>query len=202
MKRCLTALFALVLCTLAYAHKPSDSYLTLSQQEAAPQLHMQWDIAIRDLDMALGLDHDLDGKVTWGELQAAEARLQSYAFEHLRVNAGGQVCVPLYRGLQVDKHVDGMYAVINAELSCAAADSYQVDYSLLFEFDRLHKGIVTLKQGASNQVAIASADQHTVTIKANGTGLIKQLGQFVKEGVWHIWIGFDHILFLISLLIP
>jgi len=25
---------------------------------------------------------------------------------------------------------------------------------------------------------------------------------FVREGVWHIWIGFDHVLFLLSLLLP
>ena len=28
-----------------------------------------------------------------------------------------------------------------------------------------------------------------------------QLGQFVHEGVWHIWTGFDHMLFLLSLLL-
>ena len=26
--------------------------------------------------------------------------------------------------------------------------------------------------------------------------------QFLREGVWHIWIGFDHILFLTTLLLP
>ncbi len=26
--------------------------------------------------------------------------------------------------------------------------------------------------------------------------------QFVKEGIWHIWIGYDHILFLLCLLLP
>ena len=25
---------------------------------------------------------------------------------------------------------------------------------------------------------------------------------YVREGVWHIWIGYDHILFLLSLLLP
>ena len=32
-----------------------------------------------------------------------------------------------------------------------------------------------------------------------------RLAQFIdygREGVWHIWIGFDHILFLLSLLLP
>ncbi|WP_395405408.1 HupE/UreJ family protein [Pseudoduganella sp. UC29_106] len=29
-----------------------------------------------------------------------------------------------------------------------------------------------------------------------------QFAAYVRHGVWHIWIGFDHILFLISLLLP
>jgi hypothetical protein len=28
------------------------------------------------------------------------------------------------------------------------------------------------------------------------------LYNFVREGIWHIWIGYDHILFLLSLLLP
>jgi len=34
---------------------------------------------------------------------------------------------------------------------------------------------------------------------------VKTLGEFIdyaRAGVWHIWIGFDHILFLLSLLLP
>lgn len=36
-------------------------------------------------------------------------------------------------------------------------------------------------------------------------GSVSKLAQFVdyfREGVWHIWIGFDHILFLLALLLP
>ena len=32
--------------------------------------------------------------------------------------------------------------------------------------------------------------------------LLKQFLTFCLEGVWHIWIGFDHILFILSLLLP
>ena len=32
--------------------------------------------------------------------------------------------------------------------------------------------------------------------------LLRQFLDYGKEGVWHIWIGFDHILFLLSLLLP
>jgi len=56
------ALFSL-LCSLlcwnglAFAHKPSDSYLTVHVDERGG-LSGRWDIALRDLDFAIGLDAD------------------------------------------------------------------------------------------------------------------------------------------------
>jgi hydrogenase/urease accessory protein HupE len=35
-----------------------------------------------------------------------------------------------------------------------------------------------------------------------GTSLSSSKAAFVKEGIWHIWTGYDHILFLIALLLP
>ncbi len=48
----------------AQAHKPSDSYLTLTVQEA--QVLVRWDVALRDLDPELGLDMNDDGVLSWG----------------------------------------------------------------------------------------------------------------------------------------
>src|SRR5207248_9319541 len=52
----------------AHAHKPSDSYLTLAVSGAA--IDGRWDIALRDLDYAMGLDADGNGAITWAELRA------------------------------------------------------------------------------------------------------------------------------------
>ena len=51
--------------------KPSDSYLALRID--GPRIEGQWDIALRDLDFAVGLDANADGEITWGELRARHA---------------------------------------------------------------------------------------------------------------------------------
>jgi hypothetical protein len=33
-------------------------------------------------------------------------------------------------------------------------------------------------------------------------GVWQTFKQYLKDGVWHIWIGYDHILFLLALLLP
>ena len=63
--------------TPALAHKPSDSYLKISVQENVAE--GQWDIALRDLDHAIGLDGNDDGSITWGELRARQDTIATYA---------------------------------------------------------------------------------------------------------------------------
>ena len=80
---------ALLLCAagVSQAHKLSDSYLSLRLDDTGTTLAGQWDIALRDLDYAIGIDSNHDGEITWGELKASEQRVKSYAFERLTVES-------------------------------------------------------------------------------------------------------------------
>src|SRR5438874_6705415 len=82
-------LFAL-LAAPALAHKPSDAYLSLTRDEAA--LSGQWDIALRDLDNAIGLDSNGDGDLTWGEIRSKRAEVVAYAMSRLAVASAGAPC--------------------------------------------------------------------------------------------------------------
>jgi len=72
MKSLLALLFCLI-ASGAFAHKPSDSYLTLERHGAAVQ--GQWDIALRDLDVAITLDANGDGVIDADEIANAPAAL-------------------------------------------------------------------------------------------------------------------------------
>jgi hypothetical protein len=61
------------------AHKLSDSYLSLRQAKDGATFAGQWDIALRDLDYAIGIDGNHDGEITWGELRASQQRVMNYA---------------------------------------------------------------------------------------------------------------------------
>ena len=76
--------------TPALAHKPSDSYLKISVQENVAE--GQWDIALRDLDHAIGLDGNDDGSITWGELRARQDTIATYAISRLRIERGDSPC--------------------------------------------------------------------------------------------------------------
>jgi len=67
----------------AQAHKPSDSYLGITIQQDRIQGH--WDIALRDLDYAIGLDNNDDGLITWGEVQSRHDAISAYALSRLQI---------------------------------------------------------------------------------------------------------------------
>ena len=66
----------------AVAHKPSDSYLSFTVRDQV--VSGQWDIALRDLDYAIGLDVDGDGAITWGELKGRHDAIATYGLGPLR----------------------------------------------------------------------------------------------------------------------
>ncbi len=198
-----------LVATSAWAHKPSDSYLTINTETATAgqPISGQWDIALRDLDFAIGLDADGDGAITWGELRARHAEIAAYASARLLVRADGKPCSLQVGAQQVDSHTDGAYTVLPLQLACAqpAVAAIELEYRLFADIDPQHRGLLNLRTAQGTRTAVlgpqASVQQFLLSAPEAGSTW-RAFADYVREGVWHIWIGFDHILFLLSLLLP
>ena len=178
----------------ALAHKPSDAHLRLAIDGA--RLDGRLDVAVRDLDAALTLDADGDGDVTWGELTAAAPRITAYLTGRLALAAGGAPCeLSLGIAALVDLS-DGAYWAQPITARCAAAPdgAVTVTYGLLFDVDAQHRGLVHV---AGSTEIIRDAAPVRIALASGAS-----FAAFVKEGIWHIWIGLDHVLFLLCLLFP
>ena len=206
---------ALFTSTTALAHKPSDSYLTMSVPSSGSSggsdVTIRWDIALRDLDYVLQLDRDNDGALTWGEVRSRGDDITKYATTNLTLSNKDKPCaLTTTAPMQLDKHSDGTYAVLSLTAACGMAltDALQVKYSLLFDVDPSHRGLVQWlppgKDGKAEEAlsVILGVDAATQNLPFQPPSQWQSFKQYVVEGVWHIWIGFDHILFLLSLLLP
>ena len=184
----------------AWAHKASDSYLVLNVQGQA--VSGQWDIALRDIDFAIGLDSNGDGQITWGEVQARQRDLDAWALGRLTLGRGGTCDLKVTEHL-IDDHTDGAYAVLRLGGTCPAAIGHlNINYRLLFDVDALHRGLLRLDLDSVNHTAVLSPDTGVLRLEAGLTSRWSQFTQYVVEGIGHISIGLDHILFLMSLLLP
>jgi hypothetical protein len=196
----------------ALAHKPSDAYLTLAPQ--GTQVAVRWDVALRDLDNELGLDVDDDGQLTWGEVRSRRRDIEAFVLPQLKVGASRSACQivgdaqdrPLV-GHQLDRHSDGTYEVLSFAFSCPGRiTALDVEYHLFAATDPTHRGILRISSPAAPGTVIATAvlgpDSASRHFELFGSSLFTTLRDFVVEGAWHIWLGFDHVLFLLSLLLP
>jgi hypothetical protein len=203
MRRGLPALALLLVLLPALAHKPSDSRLGLDATGADGAITGRWDIALRDLDEAIGLDADGDGRITWGELRERHAQVATYALARLSIAADGQPC-RIEAGEQlVDQFGDGAYTVLPLQVRCpAAARELAIGYRLFADLDAQHRGLLNLSTAGGTRSAILLPQGEPQRFTLRETGRWSQFVDYLAEGVWHIWIGFDHILFLLSLLLP
>lgn len=184
---------AMLISAPAWAHKPSDAQLRLAVDGDAVTGRL--DIAVRDLDAAVGLDADGDGQITWAELSTAAPRIAGYVEHRLSLGADGAAC-PLRLGPgAVSELSDGAYWAQSVSAKCPRAPrTLDVTYSLLFDIDSMHRGLAHI----AGQTTILR-DGRTVQI---ALGQTTSIGGFVVEGIWHIWRGLDHILFLCCLILP
>ncbi len=185
----------------AHAHKPSDSYLFLKVEES--RIEGRWDMALRDLEAAVGLDADGDGNITWAEVRASHGAIEAYALANLAVTTSAGAC-PLSAGEHlIEEHTDGAYAVMMMSGTCAGPPTrIDVRYGLLFEIDAQHRGLLRVEGLGPVRNAIFTAEARDLAFDASVASGAAQFGAFVRDGVKHIAIGLDHILFLVALLLP
>jgi hypothetical protein len=181
----------------AFAHKASDAYLSITTN--GPRADLALRIAVRDLDDALGLDEDADGAVTGRELEHAMPRVLAYAGAGIKITRGGTCALDAGAYEGVVDYTDGTYAALGFRVECPSEGAVTVDYSLLFEIDPLHRCVV--RKGAA-PVQLVTASIRSLTFASDDTSASHGLRAMLFEGIRHIWTGYDHVLFLVALLLP
>lgn len=181
-------LVLIAMTATAWAHKPSDAQLALSADGA--HVTGRLDVAVRDLDGALQID-DGDGRITWGELQAASPRIADYVRSRLSIEG----CPMALGTAQLVSLSDGAYWSLPVSATCTRAPrDLLITYALLFDLDAQHRGLIHV---AGQTVIVRDASPVRVELGAR-----TNVASFVHLGIWHIFGGIDHILFLLCLVLP
>lgn len=183
----------------AGAHTMSVSHVELRRDSNAARVALDIDLAVRDLALTFPLDADRDGNVTWGELQAARPRIEAMVADGTALSSSGQPCRLTLQRFGVRHYDDGAYAGLSYTGACPAPGELALRYRLLFARDPQHRSLVTLRDGGQVSTAVASPAADTVR---SGARARTPFLDFLREGVHHILIGYDHLAFLLSLLLP
>jgi len=188
----------------ALAHSSSNAYLSLSQR--GPDLVLRTDINLRDVDLIFDLDDDRDGQVSWGETASRMDELKAWMQQGITVRGTSAACELKPLDVMASPHSDGFYfsaewTVVCADPEDVAAGRLTLQYGLIFDQDNLHRGLLKVELPGATSSAILSPDRPEAALLAGEVSGWAVFARYVVEGVWHIWIGIDHILFLLSLLV-
>ncbi len=201
VKTWLAVLFIATTAQALFAHAQSNAYLTFHVNAGA--VTGEWHLALRDLEEAVGLDANDDGVITWGELLSRKEAVTSYALSRLHLELDHAPATLKETGFLVDSHSDGMYAVLRFE---AKGDhpptALGITYNAFFDLDPNHRGLIRLEHDGQTGLAVFAPNSSRQDFDISPAAPAGSFLTFVQEGIWHIWSGYDHILFLLALLLP
>jgi hypothetical protein len=201
----------LCIANISHAHQLSTSYLNGSFNDTGV-FSGEWQVRLYDLEQAIGIDADGDGKLRWQELQNRADAVTQYLQYHLQFSRDNKNCTTaLEPQWQVDSHFNEGYVVLPVRAQCAINGEVTIYYSAFFDIDSQHKLLVsfaseksgreTIDDTKSASPRILSDTNRTLTINEASGSRLATFKEFVVQGAVHIWIGTDHILFLLSLLL-
>ncbi len=191
-------LAVLVFSSSVCAHSLNDSFLQLSVRDAQYSGKLQ--IALSDLEIAIGLDTDTNHEITWAEVKEARPLINSYVQDRLGIHIAGQACESILGGYRIEELSGGVYLNIPLQGNCSSSGTLAIDYGVLFDVDSSHRGIASFSLNNQNSSHVFSPNKQSVELDSRGNGFTTSLLNFIWEGIWHIWIGIDHVLFILAMI--
>jgi hypothetical protein len=192
---------ALFSTTGVEAHTQSYGFLRATVHD--DRVSGQLELAVRDLDLAYALDADADGNVTWGELRKRESELAPLVLRKISIGPAGAPCELVPGAIAIDSRGGENYAIFPFTGSCEVLGSQvRVGYDLMFALDAQHRGLVSLDKGDIGRSTVMTPETRVAVLDLESGNRLDVVSSFISHGVHHIWNGYDHMLFLVTLLLP
>jgi len=197
-------LFLLVVfcCVSAQAHQLSTGYLQTTM-DSTGLLQGQLQLRLYDLDRSLLLDTNNDGKLLWRELQVRRDEIEHFITAKLAFSRAHKPCsLTVEPEWKVDEHFKEGYLVLPLRAQCGLNGDIEIHYEAFFASDSQHKLLVNFTAGEQHENRVISAEQPGILLSTQSSNRFASIGEFIYQGMVHIWMGTDHILFLCALLLP
>ena len=200
----LTQLLAGLLLTtasaVASAHEGSTGYLML-KTGAGTQVAGRLDVALIDVAWSLPLDADGDGRLTWNEIEARRGPIAAFLGGGLRFTRGGQPCTARMGEPWLAERLGLAYLSFDIEAVCPSAGPLTIGYSMFFDSDAYHRLLVSVETPAAMHATTLAPGIRVWSEPARVSAWRTAL-DFLRQGIFHVWTGYDHLVFLVLLLLP
>ncbi len=188
----------------ASAHATGEHYAFLDVEEDA--LRVRLELHERDLESQFGLQ--LKEEVPGPDVLES---ILAYALERFEVRVGDQPLDFRLTSAEVFSPPQGNFLQLFLEAAWPGAlpERLVVRQTLFFDDQPRHRGLLLIEHnavidrdfGEEYTALVFSPDREVQELDLVDVPGLLRIRQFLWQGAWHILIGYDHILFLISLLL-
>lgn len=199
----------------ACAHTDSQTILNFTATKTATLA--EFELPLGELSYALGLDRNGDGDFTLEELHRSGSAISAYLDSRIKLVSESddltkqRPYVPCERSeyrfrtqKKEPKTTAESKSILGVALDyrCGSSVTPYLYYDALFDTVPNHSALVSYQNGDDNYSYILSGNNLKELIPLKGKNMLSSILSFVVLGVWHILIGYDHILFVLALIIP
>ncbi|MEM9385728.1 MAG: HupE/UreJ family protein [Pseudomonadota bacterium] len=203
-------LLGLTLAGASHGHALGQGYLFLNV--GLDRLHGELQVTFDDLDKAFDLDANGDGKFNEEEAEARIGEILAYIEARVGIGTADRDYSIDWTGYEYRRYPEGKYVAYLYDVRDPGEvpDVLRLRYELLFDVDDRHRGFLVIPTNAKGkgidtgeETTLAFApDRKERTLDVTALSPWTSLVTFIRSGIWHIWIGIDHILFLLALILP
>ena len=194
----------------AFAHFPDQSYIYLQIQENS--IAGRFEISTWDLNKVFGLN--LKVGLTKEDLAPHLSKIQEYVLQNASFNSpeDGDYQIRFTEPDILRAENFGDFVLLKFELEGVRniPQKCNVQYEAFIKDISGHTALLVIEENKNTGLA-NNESMHSLEFSPGKTRqelsttenfLMRSLWAMIKSGIWHIWIGFDHILFLLALLLP
>jgi hypothetical protein len=184
----------------AIAHGLGSSEMRLVVEGA--RASGEWEIHLRDARLMLGLDPDADGEPALAEVRAREGALRDSLTRRLALQADGRPCALAVTDAPMEWKSESSHLMFRLAADCPAEPvRLRMDCDLMAGLDRAHRAYFSVQDSRVTHVGVFREGQRSVSLDIHQFHALAAAREFFVEGARHIWTDFDHMLFLIALLL-
>ena len=209
----LTSFVILILATMsgnAVSHALGQGIIFVSIYDDA--VVGRFEFALPDLNKALNLNFKEDHTASAADLEAHIDVIKTYALERISISVNGKAAAIRLEHHALSTLDPAQYAVMHFSLGGLSEppESVEIDYRVAFDIIPEHRGLLVVennwKTGIFDNEAqvslVFTPSERRQTLDLSSSSVLRGFIAMLQLGMHHIWIGIDHVLFLLALLLP
>lgn len=197
----------------ANAHTLGQSYvfLRIYDHSIDVRLEITTDDLRRVLNRAVSLENGA-GDEPHERIRRHLDAIRAYVEPRLIIETGGRPLPLRFTSFDVRLIEIADYVLLQFTTDSLARvpESLEVEYTVLFDADPSHRNLLVIEHNwktatfgnESNVSLIFSPMARRQTLDLSSSSVLRGFAGLVQLGIWHIWIGIDHVLFLLALVLP